>query len=161
MIKKYIIDPERIRRIPKQFSWVDHRLVQDGYIQRCHAESLALYLFLTAVSDSQGLSYYGDSSISKHLHLSTNALAHARQELIKQALIAYRKPLYQVLDLRPNPWNDLASRVLKRTTPSRQPDDACKPNSDSQLTGAVTCQKQQNEMQQIGEIIAQIEGSQP
>ena len=160
MIKKYLIDPERIRRISKQFSWIDHRLVQDGYIQRCHAESLALYLLLAAVSDSQGLSYYGDSSISKHLHLSANALAHARQELINHALIAYRKPLYQVLDLRPNPWNEFASRVLKRTTPSRQP-GACKSNADIQPTGAVTCQKRQNKVQQIGEIIAQIEGTSP
>ena len=59
-MQKHPIYPERIRTPPKQFSWVDHRLVRDHYIDRCSHQSAALYLFLVTVADAQGLSYYSD-----------------------------------------------------------------------------------------------------
>lgn len=102
MIKKHIICPERLRRIPKHFSWVDHRLVRDCYLHQCSSQALALYLFLTTVGDADGLSYYSDTSICKQLNWAADILCHARKELIKQALIAYQDPLYQVLDLPQN-----------------------------------------------------------
>jgi hypothetical protein len=34
---KRVICPERIRQIPAHFSWVDHRLVRERYIERCDA----------------------------------------------------------------------------------------------------------------------------
>ena len=43
---KRVICPERIRTIPAHFSWVDHRLVRERYIERCDACAAALYLFL-------------------------------------------------------------------------------------------------------------------
>ena len=36
------IAPKLRRRIPPQFSWVDHRLVRDGHIRGRSAEALAL-----------------------------------------------------------------------------------------------------------------------
>ena len=58
-----------------------------------------MYLFLVTVGDVQGLSYYSDASISRHLNLDLLQLAAARQQLEKADLIAYKKPLYQVLAL--------------------------------------------------------------
>jgi len=29
MIEKHLLCPERVRRVPPHFSWVDHRLVRD------------------------------------------------------------------------------------------------------------------------------------
>src|ERR1700738_1147519 len=52
---KRVICPERIRTIPAHFSWVDHRLVRERYIERCDACAAALYLFLVTVADAQGL----------------------------------------------------------------------------------------------------------
>jgi len=100
-VVKRVLCPERLRRVPKQFSWIDHRLVRDRHIARCSANALALYLFLVAVADGQGLSYYGDASIAQRLPLDEAALSRARQELIAARLIAYHKPLYQVLSLEP------------------------------------------------------------
>lgn len=60
---------------------------------------MALYLFLVTVADAQGLSYYGDPAISQLLSLDAATLIHARQELLAAALIAYQRPLYQVLSL--------------------------------------------------------------
>lgn len=73
--------------------------MQQHFIDRCEARSAALYLFLVTVSDAQGLSYYGASTLARRLHLSDEQFAAARQQLIDLDLIAYRSPLYQVLAL--------------------------------------------------------------
>jgi hypothetical protein len=96
---KQLLRPERQRHVPAQFSWVDQALVQQHFIDRCEARSAALYLFLVTVSDAQGLSYYGASTLARRLRLSDEQFAAARQQLIDLELIAYRSPLYQVLAL--------------------------------------------------------------
>jgi hypothetical protein len=96
---KQLLRPERLRQVPVQFSWVDQALVQQHFIDRCEARSAALYLFLITVSDAQGLSYYGASTLTQRLRMSDEQFAAARQQLIELDLIAYRSPLYQVLAL--------------------------------------------------------------
>jgi hypothetical protein len=101
MIQKRLLRPDRIRQVPPSFNWVDHRLVRDHYIERCDCTSLALYLFLVTVSDAQGLSYYSDASLCRRLKLDPLQLAAARAQLEQAGLIAFAKPLYQVLSLDP------------------------------------------------------------
>jgi hypothetical protein len=108
---KRVLRPERLRQVPEQFSWVDQALVQRHFIDRCDARAAALYLFLVTVSDAQGLSYYGESTLAARLHLNAEDLAPARAQLIKLELIAYQAPLYQVLALP-------GTRVAPRTAPS-------------------------------------------
>jgi hypothetical protein len=129
MMQKRPIRPERLRQVPPSFNWIDHRLVRDHYIERCDCVSLALYLFLVTVSDAQGLSYYSDASVCRRLKMDPLQLAAARTQLEKVGLIAYRKPLYQVLSLEPAPQPpalNAAERagqtlsvadILKRLTP--------------------------------------------
>jgi hypothetical protein len=45
MVEKHLICPERIRKIPKTFSWLDHRLVSDHHIDRLSHPAATLYLF--------------------------------------------------------------------------------------------------------------------
>lgn len=99
MLIKRLIRPERLRQIPPSFSWVDHRLVSGRFIERCDPPGLALYLFLVTVADVQGLSYYSDASIGRRLRMDLMQLAAARRQLEQMELIAYAKPLYQVLAL--------------------------------------------------------------
>ena len=99
MISKHPLRPDRLRHIPTSFSWVDHRLVRHDYLRRADPQAWALYLFLTTVADVNGLSYYSDAAIGRHLSLEPAALAAARQQLLQADLIAYQKPLYQVLAL--------------------------------------------------------------
>ncbi len=112
MIIKRLIRPERLRRVPQGFNWVDHRLVSQNFVGRCgHSAlalylflvTLALYLFLVTVSDVQGLSYYSDAAIGRRLKMDPLQLAAARQQLVQADLIAYQKPLYQVLALDSSP----------------------------------------------------------
>ena len=66
---KRLISPHRRRKVPAQFSWVDHRLVRDNHISKCSPEALALYLFLVTVADAEGLSYYSDRKAAPLLGL--------------------------------------------------------------------------------------------
>ncbi|MCP5087030.1 MAG: hypothetical protein GY952_09550 [Rhodobacteraceae bacterium] len=100
-MQKRLLLPSRVRRVPRQFSWIDQRLVRDHHIERCDTKALALYLFLLTVADARGLSYYADGSVGRLLSLSTQQLAAAREALIGAGLIAYEAPLYQVLALDP------------------------------------------------------------
>ncbi len=101
MIVKYVILPNRVRKVPKSFSWIDHRLISDGHLERLHHSSAALYLFLLCAGDEQGLSYYGDKSIMKKLSMDRKTLEKDRSELVHAGLIAWQKPMYQVLCLEP------------------------------------------------------------
>lgn len=101
MVVKQTISPKRIRKIPKSFSWVDHRLVSDRHIDACSHAGAALYLFLVCVGDDKGLSYYGDKSVMHKLSMDIQTLGKARSELIRNGLVAWEKPIYQVLSLEP------------------------------------------------------------
>ena len=103
MKTKPILCPERMRHVPRQFSWIDQRLVRERHIQGRSPQSLALYLFLCTVADAQGASYYSDSAAGKILSFSSAQLREARAELVSAGLIAYRPPFYQVLSLEPKP----------------------------------------------------------
>lgn len=96
---KTLLVPARRRRVPRQFSWVDQRLVRERHIGRCTAEALALYLFLVTVADAEGLSFYADSSIAGLLGWPEAQVRAARGGLVRAGLVAFQAPLYQVLSL--------------------------------------------------------------
>ena len=99
MVVKRILCSARLRRVPRQFSWLDHRLVRDEHFCGMSHSSLALYLFLVTVCDADGLSYYSDRSIERHLSLRPSQLVQTRHELCAAGFIAYSKPIYQVLSV--------------------------------------------------------------
>ena len=56
MPTKRLIDARRMRKgLPRGFGWIDHRLLQEGYITNCTPQALALYVLLVCASDAQGL----------------------------------------------------------------------------------------------------------
>lgn len=111
MIIKRLLRPHRLREVPSSFSWVDHRLIRHHHLKACDHRAWALYLFLVTVGDAQGLSYYSEAAMSRQLKLAPLELAVARQQLERAGLIAYQKPLYQVL-------------ALPEATPESGPPDA-------------------------------------
>lgn len=100
-MKKRVLSPERLRKVPDQFSWIDHRLVRENYFTRCDHTAWTLYLFLVSVADCDGLSYYSDASLMRRLKMDGLQLSGSRRQLLQVGLIAYEKPLYQVLSLDP------------------------------------------------------------
>jgi hypothetical protein len=101
VIVKTPVLTKRIRKVPKSFSWVDHRLVRDRHIEHLSHSQAALYLFLVCVSDDKGLSFYSDPTLMAKLGMNQNALDQARNGLVKNSLIAWQNPIYQVLSLEP------------------------------------------------------------
>ena len=101
MMQKKILRPDRRRQVPAQFSWIDQRLVRENFLRHGGPDAWALYLVLVTVADAPGLSYYSEATLSRLLQLDALPLARARQQLLAGDLVAYQKPLYQVLALPP------------------------------------------------------------
>lgn len=101
MKSKPVLNARRLRRVPRQFSWVDQRLVREGHLRGRTPGALALYLFLCVVGDGQGLSYYSEGRIGQLLSMSEAEVGRCRAELVSCGLVAYRRPYYQVLSLDP------------------------------------------------------------
>lgn len=99
MIEKRVLCRERVREVPEQFSWIDQRLVRHEHIRRCDCRGLALYLMLVTVGDAQGVSYYSEEKMAGLLGISGAEVVQARRQLVSADLIAYERPLYQVLSL--------------------------------------------------------------
>jgi len=112
VIVKSPILKHRIRKVPKSFSWVDHRLVRDRHIENCSHSQAALYLFLVCVADNQGLSFYGDPALMAKLSMDQATLDQARSGLIRKSLIAWQRPIYQVLSLKPPRLDDRAGSMI-------------------------------------------------
>ena len=101
MIEKRVLIPDRVRRPPREgFSWVDRRFLHE-YAARLSGDAVFLYLFLAAVSDQHGLSFYRDTTIAGRLRVREQAVVQAREELVTYDLVAYQPPLTQVLSLPP------------------------------------------------------------
>ena len=99
MFPKRVLVPQRLRRPPATgWSWVDRRFLREhgDYLSR---EAMLLYLFLAAVADRHGLSFFSDHALTSRLRLTQPLLEQARQELLERDLIAYQLPLVQVLTL--------------------------------------------------------------
>ncbi len=98
-ITKRLLRADRVRRVPRSFSWIDHRLLRDGHFLRLQPEEILLYFFLVLVGDHRGLSYYSLGSIARFLKLPHSEIDCARITLCHRGLLAYEAPLYQVLSL--------------------------------------------------------------
>jgi len=93
------IYPDRIRHISGSFSWLDHRLLHNGFLHLMQPEEMLLYFFLVLVGDKNGVSFYGYDSILKILKLTLDQYITARNRLVDLSLIAFEDGRYQVLEL--------------------------------------------------------------
>jgi hypothetical protein len=98
--KKHPLRADRIRRLPKEgWSWIDRRFIREK-APELDRDSILLYFFLAAVADKHGLSFFSDVAVAGRLRMTESSLERARGELERRDLIAYAKPLYQVLSIR-------------------------------------------------------------
>lgn len=98
-VEKRLLVPNRVRRISDGFSWIDRRFVRERLIDPLTRDEVLLYFFLVAAADQQGLSFYGDPAIGRLLKLPPAELDAARRGLVGADLVAFERPLYQVLSL--------------------------------------------------------------
>lgn len=113
MTTKRLLIAGRVRRPPSSgFSWVDRRFLRE-HAAALSKDALLLYLFLAAVSDKDGLSFWGDARTATYLRMIDEAVASARDELVRRDLVAYAAPLTQVLAL-PEPRVERADAGTER-----------------------------------------------
>ena len=103
MIRKKILNRDRVRGINGGFSYIPHRFLTDGFLSSLSQTELLLYLFLVLVSDRYGLSFYSYDSICSLLQLTPGQYIEAREGLMEKGLIAFDGTIFQVLDLPPKP----------------------------------------------------------
>ena len=103
MIKKKILNPDRIRQINGGFSFIPHRFLGDGFLSSLQQKELLLYLFLVIASDRHGLSFYSYDAICTLLQMRLDQYIAARNGLIDKDLIAFDGTVFQVLDLPVRP----------------------------------------------------------
>ena len=99
MIKKHILNDQRIRRIDGGFSFIPHRFLTDGFLSALNPHQLLLYFFLVLAGDRYGLSFYSYDSICSLLQMSMDQYLQARNALIEKDLIDFDGTIFQVLDL--------------------------------------------------------------
>jgi len=109
---KHPISLANLRTVPKQFSWVDQRLVRERSIDQLSHEACALSLLLVTGADAQGLSFDSEPSLGQRLSMTPEGLRQARGRLVHLGLVAYERPLYQVLALGED------ARGRERATPA-------------------------------------------
>jgi hypothetical protein len=114
MIRKKILNPERIRQIEGSFGFIPHRFLTDGFLAVLGQHELLLYLFLILAADRYGLSFYSYNSICSLLGLTVDQYMKARDGLIKKDLIAFDGTIFQVLSL-PEPLNTYRRQKLRST----------------------------------------------
>jgi hypothetical protein len=99
-VEKRLIASSRRRTLPPHgFSWIDRRLVRDGFLAGLTGPEALLYFFLVAVADQDGLSFYGTRRIAAVLKMTEQGVEAARRGLERKDLVLHRAPLYQVLSL--------------------------------------------------------------
>ena len=113
MIKKKVLNPERIRRINGGFSFIPHSFLVDGFLASLDQKELLLYLFLILASDRNGLSFYSYDSICSLLQIIPEQYIQARNGLMDKDLIAFDGTLFQVLDLPPIPVEGLSLKPVR------------------------------------------------
>jgi hypothetical protein len=88
------VAPNDLRKIPRTFAWIDHRLRTERFLADFTPEEFALYLFLVCAADEKGLSCWRLDVMEKAMPaFRSHQLHHAREALIQKRLLAFR------------PWN--------------------------------------------------------
>lgn len=103
MIKKKILNLDRVRRIEGGFSFIQHRFLSDGFFSSLDPHELLLYFLLVVAGDRNGISFYNYDKICTLLQMNLERYIMARDDLIDKDLIAFDGTLFQVLDLPPKP----------------------------------------------------------
>lgn len=101
--KKYLLLPERVRKIEGSFSFIPHKFLTDGFLRALTNQELLVYFFLVLVSDRDGLSFYSQDRACILLKMTIDDFIYARNGLIQKALIAFDGFMFQVLALPEKP----------------------------------------------------------
>lgn len=114
------LEPRRVRYPRGAYGWVDLKIVTGGSLERLGRDEALTYLFLCAVGNTLGISFWSTSRMARVLHLDALVLTRALEALVIADLIAWNGRVVQVLplpdgvactDARPTPPPDRGLRA--------------------------------------------------
>ncbi len=109
-----VLLPERLRRVPRSFAWIDHRLRSGGFLEKLTPEEIALYLFLALAADRHGLSCWRLDRVARELPFDVAALKRARDGLVAKDLVIVAHKLARIV------WRLLTdNRPFRKRQPGR------------------------------------------
>lgn len=94
-----LLEPRRVRHPRGAYGWVDLRVVTGGFLERLDPAVALTYLFLCAVGNMLGLSFWGIRRMGGVLHLDGATVKQALETLVAAGLIAWNGRVVQVLPL--------------------------------------------------------------
>ena len=99
MVDRSPLLPERVRKIEGSFAFIEHTLLQAGFMESLAHHKLILYCFLILAADRNGISFYSYDKICTVLDLGVEDYILARNALINKDLLAFDGHRFQVLSL--------------------------------------------------------------
>jgi hypothetical protein len=93
------LEPRRVRYPRGAYGWVDLKIVTGGVLQSIGPEAAFTYLFLCAVGNTQGVSFWSEWRMAQILGLPLEAVQAALRKLHERDLIATNGRVIQVLPL--------------------------------------------------------------
>ena len=69
MVERSALLPRRVRKIAGSFAFIEHRFLQDGFLENLTHHELLLYFFLILAADRYGISFYSYDRICTILGL--------------------------------------------------------------------------------------------
>lgn len=106
------LEPGRVRCPKGAYGWVDLRAVTEGHLERLGRDAALVYLFLCAVGDRQGISFWSRAKMARMLHLDTEAIEVALTRLAASDLVAAKDRVVQVLPIPDSPAPSIAVQVV-------------------------------------------------
>jgi hypothetical protein len=103
MVKKQLLNPNRVRKIEGSFGYIEHRFLRRGFWAGLGHHELLLYFFLIMVADRQGISFYSYDKICQKTGLILEEYLQARDALIDKDLLAFDGYFFQILSLPEKP----------------------------------------------------------
>jgi len=103
MVDRSPLAPERSRKIAGGFAFIEHRFLQDGFLESLTHHELLLHFFLILAADRNGISFYSYDRICRLLDLCVDDYIVARNALIDKDLLAFDGHRFQVLSLPEKP----------------------------------------------------------
>jgi hypothetical protein len=123
MVDRSPLLPKRARKIAGSFAFIEHRFLQDGFMESLTHHELLLHFFMILAADRNGISFYSYDRICRTLGLCVDDYILARNALIDKDLLAFDGHRFQILSLPEKPVRP-PTRLLKTQHDMMQRDPA-------------------------------------
>jgi len=115
-----LFDSLKVRRPTRSFGWIDHRIITGGHLAPMSQVEVPVYLFLCAVADRHGISFYNPITLARLVKHSATAVRKALESLAERQLIAVQDRFVQVVHL--DDLEGLAPTAPDRCCVEREPE---------------------------------------